>query len=554
LANTLGRAWAAVYGSAAHWAQRRAAYDTVEVVLSGRLPERWLPSMPFEFPRLGRMTHRRLIMLLDALAADPKVKRIILQIGPLSVGLARLQEIARALDRLKTAGKTLYALFDSLHTREYVLAARCHHRWMVPTGTLSLTGLRLEVAYWRGLLDKADVEADLLVAGKFKSAAEPFTRQSAGELTRAQTEGLLGGLYEQVLDDLAAGLGRKKDQVAKLVDGGPYTAARALDTKLIDRLGYRDELLAELQIKDERRVVRGHRYLRLVEHRSAARARLKQTPIVALVHLSGMIRDGRGEPTQGTVGALGYVRLLRRLRLWKDVKAVVLRVASPGGVAGGSDLIRRELAKLAEAKPVVVSLGDVAASGGYLVAVGAPVILAERGTLTGSIGVIAGKFATGGLLNKFGVHVEVYQRGAAAGIFSGVTRFTAVERRRMKEILTAAYGSFKQAVAEGRKLAAAEVEGLAEGRVWNGVEAAERKMIDEIGGLREALDKAKQSAGCPPHEPARLLEWPVPPSPWRMLWSLNAAQRLPAPVSWLMDLHSLTGQPFAGLLFRLRVD
>jgi len=553
------RAYAAVYWRLTGRLLRRARYEAIEIEIAGALPEHRAPGSPFEFRRPARLTHRRLIELLDFAAADPRLKTIIVRLGPLTVGLARLQEVARALDRVKAAGKTLVAHLDSVGLREYVLAARCQRRLMTPTAVLALTGLNMEITYLRGLLDKADVEADLLVAGKFKSAAEMFTRTSAGEASHAMTEGLLDDLYTQLVADVATALGKSPAQVAKLIDGGPYAPERAVKAGLVDKLAYRDEMLAELGVKDERRLVPGLRYWRLMERRERARARMIAAPTLALVHLSGAIRDGRGDPASGRPGADSYVKLLRRLRRDKRVKAVVLRIASPGGAAGGSDLIRREAANLAAEKPLVVSMGDVAASGGYMAAVAGRTILAEPATLTGSIGVIAGKFAVAGLLAKLGVNVEAHRRGAAAGIFSGLGRFSALERRRMTEVLGAAYSSFKEAVAAGRKMTAERVDEIAEGRVWTGREALEHKLVDKLGGLAEALAEAKNLAGCAAGEPARWIEFPQPLSPWRLLRSFGAVDAvLPAltadsPLAMLDEMRALAAGPYAGLPFRIRV-
>ncbi len=532
---------------------QRTTFDALEIDLSGSFPEHRLPTSPLALRRPGRLTHRALIELFRYAAADPQVKKVILRIGPLPVGMGRLQEIARAIDGLKAAGKTLVAHLDSVGLREYLLAARCQRRAMNPTAVLAVTGLNMEVTYLRGLLDKADVEADLLVAGKFKSAAETFTRTGAGDASRAMTEGLLDDLYAQIVGDLAAALGKPAKKIEKLIDGGPYSAERALKEGLVDRLAYRDELLAELEIKDERRVAAGWRYWKFMRRRETARARMIGAPRLALVHLTGAIREGRGDASGGSLGALNYVKILRRLRRDNSVKAVVLRIDSPGGAAGGSDLIRREAATLAAKKPLVISMGDVAASGGYLAAVAGGTIFAEGATLTGSIGVIAGKFAVAGLLGRLGVNVEAHRRGAAAGIFSGLGKFSALERRRMTEVLGAAYASFKKAVAQGRKMDDAQVDEIAEGRVWTGREALARKMIDRVGGVGDAMAEAQRLAGCPAGEPARWLEFHELPSPWRMLRSFSGASVELPPLRFVQDLREFAAGPYAGLPFRIRI-
>jgi protease-4 len=495
-----------------------------------------------------------LLELLDLAARDGKIKTVICRIRPGGMGLARTQEVGRALDRLRAAGKKTAALIENAGTREFLLAARCEKRWIAPTGLLSPTGLNMEMTYLRGLLDKAAVEPDLLVAGKFKSAAETFTRTGASEAAREMTDGLLDNLYAQVVADLAEALGKTPAQVRKLIDGAPYTAARALKAGLVERVGYRDEMLKELEVKNTRLVPGGH-YWRVYARRIHARAVLVGAPVVALVHLSGAIREGRGDPARGVFGASSYVKLLRRLARDKHTKAVVLRVSSPGGSATGSDLIRRELEKLAGEKPLIVSLGDVAASGGYYVAVPGKKVLVERGTLTGSIGVIAGKFDLSGLYAKFGVRIEAHRRGQAAGIFSPTGRFSKIERTRMEEVLGAMYREFKQAVAAGRKLSPERVDELAEGRVWTGTEALSAKLADDVGGVNEALRIAKLEAGGVEGEPAHIVEYPVIPGPLKMLMSLGAATRDPFPLSLpgLEIAQAIAAGPYMGLPFELKI-
>ncbi len=533
---------------------RRARYDAIEIDLGGSFPEHWLPGSPLDLRRRRRMNHRELLELLDVVARDPLIKTVVCRIRPGGMGLARTQEVARALERLRAAGKKTAALIDQAGTREFLLAAQCERRWLVPTGLLSLTGLSMELTYLRGLLDKADVAPDLLVAGKFKSAAETFTRTGASEAAREMTEGLLDVLYGQIVTDLAAALGKTAAQVKKIIDGGPYTPERAVKAGLIERAGYRDELLKELQVKNSR-LAGGNRYYRVFARRIHARATLVGAPTVAVVHLSGQIQEGRGEPARGVYGASSYVRLLRHLKRDKTTKAVVLRVSSPGGSATGSDLIRRELERLATKKPLIVSMGDVAASGGYYVAVPGKKVLAERGTLTGSIGVIAGKFDLSGLYAKFGVRVEAHRRGEAAGIFSPIGRFTKTERKRMEEVLQTMYAEFKQAVAKGRKLPLERVDELAEGRVWTGSEALSAELADELGGIGEALRLAKLEAGGAENEPARIVEYPVLPSPLRMLLALNVrtTDPFPLPLPGLGIARAIAAGPYMGLPFEVEI-
>lgn len=553
------RSWSAFYLWFTGFFLHRARYRAVEINLGGAFPERWVPSSPLEWRRRPRMTHRELIEMLDLVAQDPKVQTVILRINFNTIGLARLQEVARTLDRIKAAGKKLVAQIESAGTREFLLAARCEKRTIVPSGIIALTGLNMQLTYLRGLLDKADIKPELLVAGKYKSAAETFMRKEASEAAREMTEGLLDEVYGQVVGDLAETLGKPPARIKKIIDAGPYTPERALKAKLVDTICYRDELLKELKLSGAKAgLLSGGRYQRVMSRRVRARARLVDAPLVALVHIGGTIRDGRGDPGRGQPGASGYVKLLRRITREDAIKAVVLRVSSPGGAATGSDLIRREVQRLTEKKPVVVSMGDVAASGGYMISAPGSKLFAELGTLTGSIGVVGGKFDMTGLLAKFGISRETHQRGAAAGILSPATGFSRLERKRMQEIITSAYRQFKAAVAAGRKLSAKKVNELAEGRVWTGSEAIDAGLVDDAGGVGEALREAALNAGGVEGEPARLVEFPVIPSPLKLLLSMGETRHaLPLPAQLIASVEQateLSRGPFAGLPFDIRIE
>lgn len=554
----LARLWAVLHLAFTGFFLRRARYRAIEIKLAGSFPERWIPSSPLEYMRRPRMTHFDLLTLLDLVAADEKIQTVLLRIGPTSLGIARTQEIARALARVKAAGKTLVALIETASTREMLLAALCDRRVIVPAGMISLTGLNMETMFFRGLLDKGDVKPDLLVAGKFKSAAETFTRKTAGQAAREMTDGLLDGLYAQIIVDLAEALGKSKAQVKRLVNGGPYTPPRAKKAGLVDTIAYRDELLADLGLNKSHAVpLAGRAYLRMMKRRANADARLRRAPQIAVVHVRGTIREGQSDMSGGNPAAAGYVKILRRLRRDKKFAAVVLRISSPGGAAMGSDLIRREVQRVADKKPVIVSLGDIAASGGYMIAVGGAKILCERGTLTGSIGVIAGKFDLSGLLAKMGVSIDRHRRGAAAGIWSTMGRFSKIERQRVEETLTHIYGEFKGAVAAGRKLSAKKVDALAEGRVWTGSEAVQAKLADELGGIGEAVRLAIDAAGGDSRESARLVEFPLVPGPLKTLMSIGATAKT-APLALLDQglierARLIAAGPFAGLPFDLKI-
>jgi protease-4 len=476
----------------------------LRVVLGGVLPE---------LPRLGLLPGRPpappLLAVLEGLAAaarDPRVEGVLLRLRRGPVSLAQGLALRRALAALRSAGKPVACYAEHLGTEELLLAAAADRIFVPEAGSVAPLGLRLEALFLRDLLERLGVRAEVVRVGEFKSAAEGLRRRGMSEAQRVQLEALIDDLYEVVVAGIAEGRGLAPERVRELIDGGPYRAGAARDAGLVDACLFPDELeaaLAELAGRPGGKlaVVELPLYHRLRARDPGLRLRLREVPRIAYVVASGMVRSGAGP---GGVASDAYRELFRRLELDAAVRAAVVRVESPGGDAVASDLLWRSVRRLAAAKPVVASLGAVAASGGYYLASAADAVIAESATLTGSIGVVGGKLDLDGLYRKLGVAREGVERGARAGLLSASRSLTPAERSALRADLRAVYELFLERVAEGRRMTREAVHAAARGRVWSGRRALAEGLVDALGGPLEALAEARRRAGLAEDEPVRV--------------------------------------------------
>ena len=488
----------------------------------------------------------RVIERLDKAAGDSRVKGVLLSIDSPALGRARADELRAAIARVRKAGKPVAAHLVGGQPVHYLVATACDTVAMPPAATLEITGVRAEVMFYKSLLDKLGVEAEILQVGEFKGAGEPMTRTSMSPQLRAQYEQFVGDLFEQLVERIAADRKLAPDRVRGLIDTGVFTPQAAVDAGLVDAVAYEDELVDGLAGRIEggrqdgvqARVVRDYGeqkidnefsgiggLVKLVELLSGQK---QATPTgrdrqIAIVYLTGEIREGKGQDDLFSGGAAGSDSVIKAIRdAAKDdkVAAIVLRIDSPGGSALASDLIWREAERTK--KPVVASLSDTAASGGYYVAVAADRIVAAPGTLTGSIGVVGGKIAVGQALEKVGVHTDVVAKGRNAGWLSMQTPFTEPEREAFLATMKDVYRLFTTKVATGRKLDMARVAELAEGRVFTGRMAKEAGLVDRLGTLDDAVDEAKKLAGIPADQPIERLLLPEPRGLFDELFGMGA--------------------------------
>jgi protease IV len=471
----------------------------------------------------------RIIERLDKAADDKRVKGVVLSIESPTIGRARADEIRAAVGRIRKAGKPVAAHLVGSAPVHYMVALACDTITMPPAATLEITGVRTEVMFFKEMLDKLGVQAEILQVGEFKGAGEPLTRSSMSPQLREQYESFVGDLFEQLVERIAADRKLTPEKVRELVDTGVFTPDAAREAGLIDAVGYEDEVAAALAKKadlDEPKIARDYAerkmdndfsglggLVKLVEmfsgqKQTAASGKGKQ---IAIVHVTGEIAEGKGRDDLLAGAAAGSDTVIKAIReAAKDdqVAAIVLRIDSPGGSALASDLIWREAERTK--KPVVASLSDTAASGGYYIAVAADKIVAAPGTLTGSIGVVGGKIAVGGALERYGVHTDVVSKGKNAGWLSMQTPFTAAEREAFMGTMKDVYRLFTSKVAAGRKMDPAKLDSLAEGRVFTGRMAKEAGLVDRLGTLDDAIDEAKQLAGIAADEEVERVLLPEP--------------------------------------------
>jgi protease-4 len=502
--------------------------------LAPPLEEQRLPALPFQ--REASSSLLDVLEILEAAAADPQVDGVLLRLAGAPRGWSKVAAVRRGMEHVCACGKPVVAVAERMGTEDLFLASAATRIWLAPSGSVQLVGLRAEAVFLRGLLGQLGVEADVVRVGGYKTAAEAFVREGMSPEAREQAEALLDELYGELVDGIARGRGLAPAAVRDLVDRGPYTASAAVEANLADACLYPDELEAEFEklapIPPEERA--GPRRVRLVEGAlyGALRARdagwrplWGDLPRVAYVVASGAIHRGRG--FYG-IGSDALRPLLERLARDAGVRAVVLRLTSPGGDSLASDLLWRSVRVARRDKPVVVSMGDVAASGGYYVAAAADSVLAEAATITGSIGVVGGKLHIEGLLARLGIATEAVERGVRAGLLSVGRGFTPDERAVVRREMESVYGDFLDRVAEGRGLERRTVERLARGRLWSGLRARELGLVDALGGPLEAVREARRLAGLGDDEPVLLELHPRRPRLAGLRWIAGfGGERLP---------------------------
>lgn len=483
-----------------------------------------------------------LLERLDQAAHDDQVAAVILDIEDLEIGRGKIHELRAAIARLRKAGKPVYAELTSATTAQYLVAAACDQVVVSPPAYLMIPGVRAEMMFFRGLLDKLGIRVQVLQMGKYKSAGEPFTERELTPAARENYEALVDDAYDALLDDIAKDRKLERSRVKSLVDQGLFTAKAAEEADLVDEILYPDELVSKIRDKFEGEsleVVEGYRkrkidtdvsgmggLMKLMEMAfggKTEKAKLKGQKI-AVIYAVGMIVTGEGSEgmmNEMAVGAKTITEALRKAAEDKDVVAIVLRIDSPGGSAVASDLIWREVVRIE--KPVIASMGDVAGSGGYYIAMGAKKIVAEPMSITGSIGVIGGKPVVGGLLEKVGITTQVISRGRNAGSLSTVEAFTPTERKAMTQLLKETYHQFVAKAAEGRKLSVEKLEELAQGRVYTGRMAVDNGLVDKLGTLHDAIDEAKKAAGLKADEKVEIWTLPEPKTFFERLFADPAA-------------------------------
>jgi protease-4 len=454
-----------------------------------------------------------IVAALRTARTDDRVKALVVKLGGKPIGLGIVQELREAVKRLRAARKPTWAWAEtfgefSAGNVPYYLATAFDTIFLQPSGDVGLTGLAVERAFLRGALDKLGIRMEVGARHEYKSAAEQLTEHGFSGPSREATERIAQSVTEHLIAAVAERSSIPPDKARKLVKGGPYLAEQALAAGLVDQLGYRDEVYEAVrkQVGNDPMLLYVGRYHRTKE--LANRAKQLTSPrqdAVAMIHATGAIRrgrSGRGPLTGNAMGSDSITAALRAATADPHIKAILLRVDSPGGSYVASDAIWREVVRARKAgKPVVVSMSNVAASGGYFISMAADAIVAQPGTVTGSIGVISGKPVISDMLGKAGVTTDSIVIGDHAAMFSTSKPFTSEDWQIVDAWLDRIYADFTGKVAAGRGLSAERVHELARGRVWTGADAHEHKLVDKLGGLEEAADIARRKAGLPVSAP-----------------------------------------------------
>ena len=488
----------------------------LDVGLSGAVEEVAPPDLLSALlVRARPMTTTDIWMNLRKAAVDDRVRAVLLRLNLLQCDWAKASEIRDAVLEFRRSGKKAYAYIEEApdFDMEYYVATACDRIVLHPLGWLGVNGIGGYVPFFKGALDKLGVRAEFEHVEEYKTAYNVFTEKGFTPPHREEMVSLYSDIFGQYVRDAAKARGKTEAEFRALLDRGFFQGEEAREAGLVDDCLYEDELQGLLRAggTDLGRL-RFDEYTRV----KPASVGLETGRRVALVYAVGTIMTG--ESVAPLMGGSTVARWLRAAREDRSIAAIVLRVDSPGGSSVGSDVIWREVALAKKVKPVVVSMSDVAGSGGYWISMAATRIVAQPQTLTGSIGVLAGKFSLAGLLDKLGITAEKLAFGEKADIFSPFRPFSQEEKKTLKDQILWTYDRFLTKVAEGRNMTREEVDRVGRGRVWTGRQAKELKLVDELGGLSAAVGLAKRLAGIPAEEEVRLVPWPKPLTFWQTLF------------------------------------
>ena len=479
-------------------------------------------------------TVRGFIDSLRKAKSDSRVRAVLLKPTTFSSPYwGKIQEIRDALVDFKESGKPLYAYLEYGGDREYFLASAADKVFMMPATTLDLTGVATYQVFLRGTFDKIGVTPDIHHVGDFKTASNQYTEKGYTPSHRAMDEWLNRELYEQIVSAIAHGRKKSDAEVRSLIEQGPFLAEHAQRAGLVDELLYEDQVAEKL--KDESgglSTLDADDYGRV----SVGSSGFDRGPRIAVIYAVGAIVGGRSgyDPLNGaTVGSETLNEAIRAARRDSSVRAIVLRVDSPGGSATASDAVWRELMLARDDKPLVVSMSDLAASGGYYIAMPGHAIVAQPSTLTGSIGIFGGKFITGGVYEKLGANIESTSIGKHAEMNSPARPYNEAELKKVTEQLESFYTQFVGKVAAARGKTPDQINAIAEGRVWTGRQASQNGLVDALGGLETAIDIAKEKAGIDADDSVQLVVYPAPKTFYELVSEFSGARQQASMSAWL---------------------
>ncbi|NOX37372.1 MAG: signal peptide peptidase SppA [Calditrichaeota bacterium] len=522
----------------------------LEIVLGGEIPERTIED-PFREILEGKPhSLQDIIQSVRKAKRDEKIRGIILRTFPLLTSWATVEELRDVLQDFRSTGKPVYAYFETASNLDYYLLSLADSIFVAPVGVLIVNGLTSSPIFLKGLLKKIGVEADFVAYGKYKSAPEMFTRDRLSEPAREVTNALLDDHYQRFLETIARERQMTPERLRQLIDQGLFYPRQAQEVGLVDSTLYYNDFKEFLKTRFKKRL----RFVSLKRYKAIPASKLGivgKKKLAVIFGLGTIVVGTEGLFGQnGLITSDGMANSIRKAADDKSIAAIILRIDSPGGSATAADIIWREVIRARKKKPVIVSVGGLAASGGYYISMAADTIVAHPSSLVGSIGVFAGKFALQGLYQKLGIQKEELFRGRNASFFSEYRKFTPEQRRLLRAYIMEVYRDFVAKAAQGRNKSFEEIDRVAQGRVWTGRQALDIGLVDILGDFATAVAVAKQMAGIPEEEGVKLIFYPKIKSLMERLLgsSLQVLQGIPGHrLQWLRELEG----PYRGLLFAL---
>ena len=480
------------------------------ISLSGSLAEYEAPDPVEEMLGQTRLNMKKVRDILEKAAVDERINGIVLNLNNFSVGFGKLHELHSYIEKYKESGKKIYAYMEMPGIRDYYTAMACDSIFMAPSGTLFLQGFNAEITFYKSFLKMLGVEAEFMQIGKYKNAPDPYIRDNMSPYQKEVLESILNQYFDDLLSTISEKRGIAVEKVKELINReGAFTAKEAVKYHFVDNLRFKDEITAILK-KEDKAIpdrVEAADYARI----PASSLDIRNKSRIAVINCTGVITSGSDtdDPFYGkTAGSSTLVKDLKKAAKSKSIKAIIFRIDSPGGSALASDLIWKAVKEAAEKKPVIASVVDLGASGGYYITTPVDSFFAASGSLVGSIGIFAGKFNIRGLYDKLKLRSESVRIGDNATLFSIMDPWTKQEKNIIFKIINDFYVDFVQKVADARGQTYEQIDNLGQGHVWTSEQALENGLVDNVGGFYEALKAAKEMAGIDANESVRLSYYP----------------------------------------------
>ncbi len=519
---------------------RLSANSVLLIDASGEISEQRSASLLGQFEDDSTPVLHEYLDAIDAARTDSRITGIVVRLAPLDTGWGKLEEIRAHLLSFQSSGKpsVCYLGYDGIGNPEYYLASACSQIWLVPSNPVDIRGMMAEATFYRGSLDKLKIVPEFYHIAEYKTATNELTEKKFTPAHREEVEGLLHGIYNQYIHDTAQARNMEAGAFEAILNRGPLLSDDAVAAKIVDRLGYWDQVQGFFKSR-----AGSWNPISLARYRAFVPGVLTG-PEIAVIHATGLIVSGESQTSSTSGFVMGGDSVASDIRTARDdssIKAIVLRVDSGGGSVVASEVIRREVELARDKKPVVVSMSDVAASGGYWIAAPANKIVADPNTETGSIGVLTGKLNLSGLYDLLGASTDYVATSDNATMFSDQQNFTPAQEANIKKSLDDTYAQFTRGVAQARGMTVEAVDKIGKGRVWTGAQAKDLGLVDELGGFDRAIEVAKQLAQIPSQQSVRIVRFPVEKSLIQQLLERGTDQATYSPQTFEAMLRHVVG-------------